>query len=262
MKNLKARIRRGDTLIGCWLNLGSCVTAEIVGMAGYDWVLIDFEHGAGSEKDVLHQLQALEHTPAAAIVRVESYQRQRVHRVLDFGAEGIMCPRISHPEEAQQAADAIRYQPEGTRGAAMMVRATHFGADFNEYYTSSKENLVGIVQIETEEILGSLDFVAEIDGIDVLFVGPLDLSLALGTFGQRDHPRFLEAVEAISAAARKAAKAAGILLRSLEEFNRYHEMGFRFIACGSDSAFVNAGARKMVDDVKRLRSSLNGRTQE
>lgn len=257
MKNLKTRIRRGDTLIGCWLNLGSSVTAEIVGTAGFDWVLIDFEHGSGSEKDVLHQLQALEHTPAAAIVRVESCQRQRFHRVLDFGAEGVMCPRIRTPEEARQAAAAMRYQPEGTRGAAMMVRATHFGAEFKDYYANSKENLVGIVQIETEEILNSLDAVAEIDGIDVLFIGPLDLSIALGVFGRHDHPRFLEAVEATSAAAGKAGKAAGVLLRSPKEFNTYYDLGFRFIACGSDSGFVSAGARKVADELKNPRSSLN-----
>ena len=116
MKYLKKRIRDGETLIGCWLNLGSSVTAEIVGTAGFDWVVIDLEHGTGTDKDVLYQLQALEHTPTAAVVRVESYERQRFHRILDLGAEGIMCPRINNPEEAQWAADAMRYQPEGVRG--------------------------------------------------------------------------------------------------------------------------------------------------
>lgn len=94
MKDLKKRLQQGDTLIGCWLNLGSSLTAEIVGLSGFDWVLIDLEHGAGVEKDVLHQLQALEHTPAAAVIRIESSQRQRIHRMLDLGAEGIMVPRI------------------------------------------------------------------------------------------------------------------------------------------------------------------------
>src|ERR1041385_2243857 len=96
MKQLKKRLQQGATLHGCWLNLGSSVTAEIVGMSGFDWVLIDLEHGAGVEKDVLHQLQALEHTPAAAVIRVESTQRQRIHRVLDMGAEGVMVPRIGN----------------------------------------------------------------------------------------------------------------------------------------------------------------------
>ena len=112
MKNIKARIYNGETLIGCWLNLGSSLTSEIVGMSGFDWVLIDIEHGSGSEGQILQQLQALEHTPAATFVRVESYQRQRFHRVLDLGAEGIMCPRINTLEEAQQAAKAIRYPPD------------------------------------------------------------------------------------------------------------------------------------------------------
>jgi len=192
MKNIKTRIYNGETLIGCWLNLGSSLTSEIVGLSGFDWVLIDIEHGSGSEGQVLQQLQALEHTPAAAIVRVESYQRQRFHRVLDLGAEGIMCPRINTPEQARLAAKAIRYPPDGIRGVARMVRATNFGSGFNEYYANQKKNLVCIVQIETEEILKSLDSVAGIDEIDVLFVGPMDLSMALGVFGQPDHPRFVD----------------------------------------------------------------------
>jgi len=244
MKNLKKRIRRGETLIGCWLNLGSSVTAEIVGMAGFDWVLIDLEHGTGTEKDVLHQLQALEHTPAAAMVRVESCERQRFHRILDLGAEGIMCPRINNVEEAQRAASAMRYQPEGVRGVARMVRATNFGATAQDYLASSKDTLVGIVQVESEQVLNCLDDIAAIDGIDILFVGPSDLSMALGIFGQLDHPRFLDALKATAAAAKKAGKATGILMQSPEEFNKYHDLGFRFIACGADATFVASGARK------------------
>jgi len=253
MKDLKRRIRQGDTLFGCWLNLGSSITAEIVGLAGYDWALIDLEHGAGTEANVLHQLQALEHTPAAALVRVESHERQRAHRVLDLGAEGIMFPRVRTPEEAQKAADTLRYQPEGARGAALVVRAAGFGLDFARYYAGAKDNLVGIVQVENEEILHSLDAVAAIDGIDVLFVGPLDLSIALGTFCQPDHPRFLEALDATAKAAKKVGIAAGILLRSTREFRTYHDLGFRFIACGSDAGFVNAGAHQTLEELKRMR---------
>lgn len=93
MKNLKKRLKQGETLNGCWLNLGSPLTAEIVGQAGFDWVLIDLEHGAGSEKDALYQLQALEHTMAGVIVRVESAESQRIHRVLDMGAEELCAPK-------------------------------------------------------------------------------------------------------------------------------------------------------------------------
>lgn len=255
MKNIKARIYNGETLFGCWVNLGSSLTSEIVGMSGFDWVLIDIEHGSGSEAQILQQLQALEHTPAATFVRVESYQRQRFHRVLDLGAEGIMCPRINTLEEARQAAKAIRYPPDGIRGVARMVRATNFGSDFSEYYANQKKNLVCIVQIETEEILNSLDAVAAIDEIDVLFVGPMDLSIALGVFGQLDHPRFMDALKATADAAAKEGKAAGILLQNPEEFKKYYELGFRFIACSSDSSFVQNGACKMAESLNELKNS-------
>lgn len=253
MKNIKTRIYNGETLIGCWLNLGSALTVEIVGMSGFDWVLIDIEHGAGSESQVLQQLQALEHTSAASIVRVESYQRQRFHRVLDFGAEGIMCPRICTLAEAEQAVKAIRYQPEGVRGVAKLNRASRFGADFDEYYANHKKNLVCIIQIETTEILDSLDSVAATDGVDVLFVGPTDLSIALGVYGKPDHPKFIEAVKATADAAAKEGKAAGVLLKNPEEFKKYYDFGFRFIACGSDGGFVQDGASKMAENLKQLK---------
>lgn len=255
MKNLKKRIRNGETLIGCWLNLGSPVTAEIVGMAGFDWVLIDLEHGTGAESDVLRQLQALEHTPAASLVRVESYERQRFHRILDLGAEGIMCPRINSPEEARRAACAMRYPPEGVRGVAHMVRATNFGANAAEYLASSKDTLVGIVQVESEQALNCVDDIAEIDGIDVLFVGPSDLSMALGIFGQLDHPRFIDALRTTATAANRAGKASGILMRNPQEFKKYHDLGFRFIACGADATFVASGAQNMASMLSRQRAS-------
>ncbi len=257
MKKIKARIYNGETLIGCWSNLGYPLTSEIVGMAGFDWVLIDIEHGAGSEGDVLHQLQALEHTPAAAIVRVESYQRQRFHRVLDLGAEGIMCPRIYTVDEAIQVVKAIRYQPEGSRGVARMIRAAGFGSNFDDYYANHQKNLVCIVQVETKEILDNLDSVAAIDGVDVLFVGPVDLSIALNIYCQFDHPKFIQAIKATAEAAARNGKAAGVLLQKPEEFRKYYELGFRFIACGSDSAFVLNGARKTIETLNEAKKSCD-----
>ena len=134
MKNLRKRLKAGEALLGCWLNLGSSVSAEIVGLAGFDWVLIDFEHGSGSEREVFYQLQGLEHTPASPIVRVESFERQRFHRVLDMGAEGVMCPRIKTVEEAKKASRALQYQPTGDRGVAMMIRANQYGRNFQKYF--------------------------------------------------------------------------------------------------------------------------------
>lgn len=256
MKNLKNRLKQGETLNGCWLNLGTSITAEIVGLAGFDWVLIDLEHGAGAEKDVLSQLQSLEHTPTAAIVRVEGTQRQRIHRILDMGAEGIMCPRINDLSDANDVVNALHYPPHGKRGVAKMVRATGFGKDFNDYYRDSRQNIIGIVQIETLEVLDHLDGVAAIEGIDVLFIGPADLSMAMGIFGQFDHPLFQDALKATVNAAKKAGKAAGILLFNPDDYNMYHNLGIRFIACGSDATFVADGARNMAKKLSANRSNL------
>lgn len=256
MKNIKKRLQQGETLNGCWLNLGSSVTAEIVGMSGFDWVLIDLEHGAGVEKDVLHQLQALEHTPAASIIRIENAQRQRIHRVLDMGAEGIMCPRVTNAAEAKAIASDLHYPPHGSRGIAKMVRATGFGQHFSEYYKNERDNILGIVQIETTEVLDHLNEIASLNGIDVLFIGPSDLSMALGVFGQFDHPLFKEAIRATVNAAQHAGKATGILLPHPDDFKKYHDMGMRLIASGADSAFVAEGARNLANKLKDARSGF------
>ncbi|TLD69484.1 2-dehydro-3-deoxyglucarate aldolase [Phragmitibacter flavus] len=253
MKNLKQRIKAGETVNGCWLNLGSPLTAEIVGLAGFDWVLIDLEHGAGGETDIAAQLQALQHTPTTPIVRVESAASQRIHRVLDMGAQGIMCPKVNNAAEAQTVASGMHYPPHGTRGVAKMVRATAFGRDFADYYRDARENLLGVIQIETIEALSHLDEIAALDGVDVLFIGPADLTMELGIFGQFDHPKFLEAVHAIVKAANNANKATGILFFNPDDYQKYHNLGIRMIACGADATFVADSARTMAAKLQSAR---------
>ena len=254
MKNLKQRLLNGETLNGCWLNLGSAVTAEIVGLSGFDWVLIDLEHGAGSESSSLSQIQALDNTPAGVIVRAESTEPQRIHRVLDMGAEGVMCPKVRNAEEALKVVKGLHYPPFGNRGVAKMVRATQFAQNFNDYYQKSRDQILGVVQIETIEVLSHLDEVAAIEGVDVLFIGPADLSMELGIFGQFDHPTFVEALNKIVAAAKKANKAVGILFFNPDDYQRYHDLGIRFLACGADATFVAEGARTMAGKMSKFRN--------
>ena len=135
---------------------------------------------------------------------------------------------------------------------ANMVRATDFGQSFESYYDGYKDNILGIIQIETLESLNHLDDIANIEGVDVLFVGPADMSLALGVFRQFDHPKYIETLEKVRDAARKAGKATGTLLRNKDEYEKYYKLGYRFIGCGADSVFVLQGALDMVKD-------LNGR---
>lgn len=254
MKNLKERVQKGETLLGCFLSMGSSITAEIMGLAGYDWALIDLEHGAGGEREALSQMQALEATPAAAIVRVESNVRQRSHRVLDLGSHGIMFPRINRAEDAADAVAAMRYPPDGVRGVAFANRACAFGSSFRPYMEASLSSLLCIVQIETPEAVANLDAIAAVDGVDVLFIGPSDLSHSLGILGQFDHPRYRDAVDRTAEAGARHGKTTGILLPKPDDFTFYRQRGFTFLASGSDGVLLNNAARALVAKLKELRS--------
>ena len=249
MKDLKEKLSAGEAVHGCWLNSGSEINAEIVGNAGFDWVVIDLEHGIGTENNLINQLQALSGSETVRIVRVEALVRQRVSRVLELGAEGVLFPQIQNSQEAEQAISYMRYPPDGVRGMANMIRATDFGQSFEEYYTGYKDNLLGIIQIETLESLNYLDEIANIDGVDVLFVGPADMSLALGVFRQFDHPRYIETLEKVRDAASKAGKATGTLLRNPDEYEKYYKLGYRMLGCGADSVFVLQGALDMAREL-------------
>jgi 4-hydroxy-2-oxoheptanedioate aldolase len=257
MTNIRERLNRGETLAGCFLSLGSALTAEIAGLAGFDWVLIDLEHGAGCEREALGQMQALGGSGCGVVVRVESHERQRIHRVLDMGADGIMAPRVDSVEDAERVVSAMRYPPEGVRGVAQMIRASGFGAEFASYAAATGSTLLGVIQIESLESLACVEQIASTPGVDVLFVGPSDLSQSMGILGQFDAPQFAAALERVAGAAETAGKAAGILIRTPEEYPRYRALGYRFIACGSDASFLNAGARRVAVSLReQIRAGL------
>jgi len=253
--DMPARLNNGETILGCFLNLGSSLTAEMVGQAGFDFVVIDLEHGSGTEADVLHQLQALEHTGTKSVVRVEGHARQRSHRVLDLGAHGIMFPRVNTAAEAEACVAALRYPPLGVRGVASMNRAAGFGVTFKDYVATHKDKLLGVVQVETVESVEHVDEIAAVDGADVLFIGPLDLTTSLGVLGQFDHPDFIAALERTAAAAKKHGKTTGILMPTPDFFDRFHDLGFRFLACGSDGAMVNNAARSLYGVLEEKKNS-------
>ena len=252
MKNLKPRIQSGTSLHGSWINLGSVVSAEIIGNAGFDWVLIDLEHGAGNDAIMYQQLQALESTPAVSFVRIDELSRPKAQRILDAGASGIMFPRIDNAEEAKIAVSMLYYPPKGVRGMAKMIRASGFGKTVTEY-SEAEESMVGIIQIETAIAVQNIDAIAAVDGVDVLFVGPSDLTLALGIFNQFDHTLYQQAIKDVALAANKYGKATGVLLQNINEYEMYHNLGYRFLASGGDAAFVSKGAEVIAQTMNNKR---------
>jgi len=165
-----------------------------------------------------------------------------------------MFPRIDTASEAADAVAAMRYPPEGVRGVALANRACEFGSAYRPYMQGAADSLLCVVQVETDASVGNVEDIAAVDGVDVLFIGPSDLSQSLGVFGEFDHPRFVAAVKRVAEAAHRYGKAIGILLPKPEDFDRYHALGFRFIASGADGPLLNNAARSLV---RTLHNSLD-----
>jgi len=252
MKWIRERVRQQEVLTGTWLNIGSSLTAEMAANAGFDWVLIDLEHGAGDHPQLVQQLQAVSGTPASPIVRIAWNDAPRFKRVLDLGASGVMVPYINNAEEARNAVAAMRYPPDGVRGVANMTRAADFGHDFDDYFARANQELLTIVQIETQEAVDNADAIAAVDGVDVLFVGPGDLSVSLGVPMQFDSPKFQAALDTIIQSSQKANKTAGIL-SFVTDPGDFVQRGFRFIADGSDGALVNQGMKKLAQNMNQYK---------
>jgi 2-keto-3-deoxy-L-rhamnonate aldolase RhmA len=254
--NLRERILRGDLLVGTFLNLGAPQGVELAGLAGLDWLLIDLEHGAGTEADLLAQLYAAETTGVPALVRVEVSARLRVGRALDLGAAGIMVPRLETAADAAAAVSYVRYQPDGIRGVALLTRGAELGRVGHTDTRRKSQALPLVVQVENPAMVDDAAEIAAIDGVDVLFVGPTDLTHSLGIPGEFTNPAYLDALRRVVAGAQGAGKEAGILLRRVEDLDRHVDLGFRFIGVGSDGAWVSDGATAATGAARRARERL------
>lgn len=241
---------RGGLLAGTFLNLGSPTAVEIAADTGFDWLLIDLEHGSGTEADLRNMLLACRGSNAAPIVRIRSVDTDMVKFVMDSGAAGIMFPYVSSVEEARQAVDCMKYPPLGSRGVAGAIRATNFGREWKQYFEGANSNSLVVVQIETPEAVEAAADIAAIDGVDVLFVGPLDLSVNLGCPGDFSPPHFVKALQTVVAACNDNGKTAGILTKPGFE-QQHKDLGFRFVAVGSDSLAVVNGMQQNLATLRR-----------
>ncbi len=248
--DFRKRVLAREWLCGTFLNLGSPISVEIAGLAGFDWLLIDHEHGPGGEDTMLHQLHAASSTPAFPIVRIAYNEVPRFKRALDMGALGVMVPYVSTAAETRAAVNAMRYPPHGVRGVAKFNRGAGFGGDFEEYYLHAHERLLTVIQIETPEAVANIDEIAAVDGADVLFVGPTDLSYNMGIRDQLESPRFIETLQKVSDAAKKHGKAAGILVHANHLVAKCRDLGYTFVALGSDGGGVRSALLGFVATLK------------
>ena len=250
---LKARLGSGPPAVGCWLQLFSPLAAEILAQAGYDCVMIDLEHGAGSVMDAVSLMHAVQGENCAPLMRVPSNDSVWIKRALDTGIAGIMIPAISSAAEAEAAVDACRYPPRGHRGMApTIVRASSYGADWRGYVEKSAGELLVICQVETGQAVEEAAEIASVEGVDMLFIGPFDLSAALGRIGEPDHPEVRARITDVE----QAAKAQGKRLGGIPTPGRTAEAlfadGYDLVLADFDVALLRDGARSSVE---RLRAA-------
>jgi 2-dehydro-3-deoxyglucarate aldolase/4-hydroxy-2-oxoheptanedioate aldolase len=244
--HVKRALREGRPTAGSWLSLCSGISAEIMSRAGFDWLLIDMEHGHGDYQTLLAQLQAIEGSPVIPIVRVQWNDPAIIKRVLDIGAYGVMIPWIAGRAEAEAAVRATKYPPAGMRGIAGSHRAGGYGRHAAEYWKRANEEILVVIQVETATAVQDIESIARVPGVDVLFVGPADLSTALGHMGDPGHAEVQAAIEKIETAAKAHGVALGNITRSWDQARELYKRGYQFLTLCSDTSLIVQGAKDVL----------------
>lgn len=236
----------GKRLVGCWASLGSPITTEVLGVAGFDWILLDAEHAPNDVLTLVPQLMALKDSVSAPVVRPPSNDVVVIKRLLDAGFYNFLVPFVESADEARRAVAATRYPPAGVRGVSVSQRSNRYGSVAG-YFEVVNDNIAVIVQIESRAGVAAVAGIAAVDGVDALFIGPSDLAAGFGHLGKADHPEVQDAMASVFAAARAAGKAVGILAPVEADARRYMEMGATFVAVGSDLGVFRSGTQALID---------------
>ena len=241
--SLRARTRAGETLLGCFITWPVSGVIELAAIAGFDFVVIDVEHGFFSIESVAATVLAADGAGIAVIVRAPSATSEQLGRYLDAGAAGTLLPRVESVAMARTAIEALKFAPDGKRGLGG-VRANRYATvPLGEFVRRSNDETLVAVQIEREGALAELAAIADEPAVDVLFVGPNDLSQALGAPGETTSKVFSREVARVASEAGRAGKAAGIMVARREEVTRLAELGYRFFTTSDRALLLEAGRR-------------------
>lgn len=246
--SFRARLKRGDALLGTMVTLPTASTAEILADAGFDWLFVDAEHGPLETRDLLGILQAVGHR-VPCLVRVPSLDEAAIKKALDLGANGIIVPQVN---TAQQAADAVRfarYAPAGSRGVGL-ARAHGYGFRFSEYVASANDEVCVVVQAEHELAVRNIESIVAVPGIDAVLLGPYDLSASFGKMGHIHDPEVVAAIDHVTRICQSAGIPLGYFGVTADAVKPWIARGYSLIVAGVDVLYIGNGARRLLSDLQ------------
>jgi 4-hydroxy-2-oxoheptanedioate aldolase len=240
----------GETVLGCFLKYRDASLAEVLAYQGWDFFLLDGEHSTLEPRDCENLVRVADLRSVTPLIRVPTNQPHVILRFLDTGAQGVQVPMVNSPAEAERAVRAVKFAPRGNRGLGS-TRAADYGqtAPFHEYVKVANAETLLILQVETIEALGEVMDIARTDGVDVVFIGPTDLSVSLGVPGQPQHPRVREATDRIAAQVAQAGKILGALASSADSAREWRQRGARYIVTNLEAILV-PGVRRYLEEVR------------
>jgi len=231
---LKQMLRDGEKTAGAWIQIASPFTAEILSQAGFDWLLIDMEHGPGDILTLVSQLQAMKGSDASALVRAPWNDFVIIKRILDTGVHGVLVPYVNTKEEVEAAVRACRYPREGIRGVAGSPRAQGYGQNVMDYLRRANEEILLITAVETPEAVSNLDQILEVEELDGIFIGPMDLSTNMGHLGHPEHPEVQQAIATVEQKVLEAGKVLSTISGSWEQAEQLYERGYQMVTLMAD----------------------------
>jgi 4-hydroxy-2-oxoheptanedioate aldolase len=250
---LKRRLAAGETVLGSWLSLPDALAAEAMARLGWDWLLIDMEHGPAALNEAVAMLTAVRTTEVTTFVRAAWNESSHIQRVLDLGCSGIVVPVVNSAEDARSVVRDARFSPLGERSRGGVRAALAFGTDPATYFARANDEVLVFVQVETEAAVERVDEILAVDGLDGIFIGPNDLA---GSVGKRwpdvwgnDEP-YMAMIRRAAEATQRAGKVAGILANSPAMAKQTAEMGYRFIGVSSDVNYMTAAAKRALEEAR------------
>lgn len=243
----KKALKAGEMQFGCWVGLGDAFPAEMMGQAGFDWLVIDGEHGPNDLRSILSQLQAIASTDAHPVVRLPVGETYMLKQILDAGAQSVLIPMVESAEQARQLVRDVTFPPHGDRGVGYaLARASKFST-ITDYGTTADAQICLLVQVENLRGMAALDDILAVDGVDGVFIGPADLAADMGHMGNADHPEVQAAIMDALTRIKAAGKAPGILSMRDGMTHDAITAGAQFVAVGADILLLGQAARALAN---------------